>query len=74
MTKQQFQKWRKNGNLKFESQETYLSLLNDLSENMPLSKNKLRELANYLSLENIELNNEHQSLKLKILSFALENK
>ena len=74
MTQKQFQKWKRNGNLKLKNQETYDSLLNDLSEDMPIAVNKLRELAKYLSLCLVEENNNLQILKLKLLDIALEHK
>lgn len=72
MSEAQFQKWQKNGNLKFKTQETYLSLANDLAEDIKINQRNLLELAKYLSLALIESHEENQMLKLEVLDFALK--
>jgi len=72
MTKEQFSKWKKNGNLQLAKQEIYESLANDLAENMKLSQRNLLELAKYLQLSLVEENNKRQMLKLDVLDFALK--
>lgn len=70
MTEAQFQKWSKNGNLTLPANDSYLTLVNHLSEDEKLTPTQLRHVAIYLNLSLLEAQNDLQLLKLNVLRFA----